>query len=76
MLTQYVFSEMKNQQPFMRMRALWLYGRFVEKMKFKDAEHLKQVTTLTYEALHADPELPLRLTAAVSMKHLLQVDTA
>jgi hypothetical protein len=31
-----VFSELKNPQPFLRMRALWMYGQFVDKMKFKD----------------------------------------
>ena len=75
-MTQFVFSELKNQQPFLRMRALWMYGVFVDKMKFKDNEHLKQVTMITYEALHVDPELPIRLTAAISMKHLLQIETA
>jgi hypothetical protein len=76
MLTAYVFGELKNQQPFLRMRALWMYGQFVEKMKFKDEAHLKEVTLQTYHALHSDPELPVRLTAATAMKHLLSIDSS
>ncbi len=58
------------------MRALWMYGEFVDKMSFKDDAHLKEVTLATYQALHSDPELPVRLTAATSMKHLLNIDSA
>jgi len=48
----------------------------VEKMKFKDEAHLKEVTLQTYHALHSDPELPVRLTAATAMKHLLSIDSS
>jgi len=76
MLSTFVFPELTNKQPFMRMRALWIYGQFVYHMKFKDQQHLNQVVGITYQCLHADPELPVRLTAATSMKELLKIDSA
>jgi len=53
-----------------------MYGEFCNHLKFKDSEHMKNVVSLTYECLHRDPALPVRLTAAISMKELLRNDDA
>ena len=76
MMTTFVFPELKNQQPFMRMRALWMYGEFCGNLSFKDNAHMKEVVGQTYTCLTTDPALPVRLTAAVSMKELLRNDEA
>lgn len=76
MMTTFVLSELKNPQPFLRMRSLWMYGEFCNHLKFKDNAHMKEVVGLTYECLYKDPALPVRLTAAISMKELLRNDEA
>jgi hypothetical protein len=44
MLGEHVLPELSNaQQPFLRMRGLWIYGEFTRTMKFKDESHLSQV---------------------------------
>lgn len=76
MLIEHVMSELENPQPFLRMRALWIYGEFTENMSFKNNEHLTKVVESSFKCLHADPALPVRLTAALSIKKLLQNDIA
>jgi len=53
-----------------------MYGEFCTHLKFKDNNHMKEVVAGTYECLHKDPALPVRLTAAISMKQLLSNDDA
>jgi hypothetical protein len=53
-----------------------MYGEYCKNLKFKDETHMKEVVALTYECLHRDPALPVRLTAAISMKELLRNDDA
>ena len=53
-----------------------MYGEFCNHLKFKDSNHMKEVVAQTYECLHKDPALPVRLNAAISMKELLRNDEA
>lgn len=76
MLMEHVLHELQNPQPFLRMRALWIYGEFVKNMKFKNDTHLAQVVELSFKCLCADSDLPVRLNAAFSISKLLQNDTA
>lgn len=41
MLMEHVLHELHNPQPFLRMRALWMYGEFVKHMSFKNDTHLQ-----------------------------------
>ena len=75
-MTSFVLPELRNPQPFLRMRSLWMYGEFCNHLKFKDNNHMKEVVACTYECLHKDPALPVRLTAAISMKELLRNEEA
>ena len=70
MMSTHVMPELQNTQPFLRMRAIWLYGEFGS-YKFKDDNHVKQVTDMIYRCLF-DPELPVRVTAGTSIHLLLQ----
>ena len=72
----HVLPELENPQPFLRMRAIWMYGQFCEQMNFKDNEHLKQVVAQSFRCLQSDPDLPVRLTAATSVNKLLHKDIA
>jgi importin-7 len=72
----HVLHELDNPQPFMRMRALTIYGIYTEQMKFKDNEHLKEVVLRAFRCLVTDPDLPVRLTASTSVSKLLRNDVA
>jgi hypothetical protein len=75
-MTTFVLPELRNPQPFLRLRALWMYGEFCNHLKFKEESHMRDIVGLTFECLHKDPALPVRLAAAISMKELLRNDTA
>jgi len=74
MLHDHVLPELTSQQPFLRIRALWLYGEFGD-FKFKDANHVNQAVDLIFRNLQ-DPDLPIRLTAATSIHKLLHNEIA
>ncbi len=76
MMQMFVLPELKNSQPFLRMRALWMYGQFCDHLKFKDTAHMKEIVEATYICLHSDPALPVRLNAAIAMKELLRDENA
>lgn len=76
MMINFVLPELRNPQPFLRLRSLWMYGEFCDHLKFKNNNHMKEVVAQTYECLHKDPALPVRLNAAISMKELLRNDEA
>ena len=75
MLLQYILPELSNPQPFLRMRALWMYGEFGSH-RFKDEAHIKSAIDAVYKCLHEPNELPVRLTAATSIHKLLNNETA
>lgn len=54
MLTSHVLPVLQNQQPFLRMRGLWIYSKYVEEMQFKNEEHLAKVVELSYACLIND----------------------
>lgn len=74
MMIQHVMPEIQSTQPFLRLRAIWLYGEFGE-FNFKDDNHVKQVIDLIYKGLY-DTELPVKLTAATSIHKLLHNEQA
>lgn len=76
MMTMFVLPELKNSQPFLRMRALWMYGQFCDHLKFKNHDHMKEIVEACFTCLIQDPALPVRLNAALSMKELLRDDFA
>ena len=53
-----------------------MYGRFCDHLKFKSDDHMREIVAATYQCLHQDPALPVRLTAAITMKELLRDDKA
>lgn len=61
MLIEHVLPALQNQQPFLRIRALWLYAKFASDMKFNNDDHLTKVVEFTYICLVQDPALPVRL---------------
>ncbi len=69
MMITHVMPELQSPQPFLRIRALWMYGEFGQ-FKFRNNDHVKQSIELVYRCLH-DSELPVRLTAATSIQKLL-----
>lgn len=76
MLSSHVLPVLQNQQPFLRMRGLWLYSKYVEDMQFKNEEHLAKVVELSYACLINDSQLPVRLQAALTISKLLQKEKA
>ena len=73
MMLQFVVGELQSAQPFLRMRALWMYGELGQ-FKYKE-EHVKLAIEGIYKCLF-DVELPVRLTAATSIHKLLHLEGA
>jgi hypothetical protein len=69
MVKQFVLPELVSQQPFLQMRASWVYGEFGN-FKFKEAGHMQQVVGAVFKQLY-DPRLPVRITAATAVAKLL-----
>lgn len=77
MLREHVLPALaQSQQPFLRMRALWLYGEFTKEMKFHDDLHLTKVVEHMYLCLLQDAALPVRLTAALALTKVVQNERA
>ena len=74
MMAQHVLPELQSQQPFLRMRACWMYGEFGH-FSFKDQNHVNQSIDLVYRCLN-DQDLPVRFQAALCIKKLLDNDGA
>lgn len=72
MMIQHVLPELTNTQPFLRLRACWMYGEFGS-FKLRDAQNLNRAVDLIYRNLN-DAELPVRLQAALSIHKLLGND--
>lgn len=70
MLQMYVLSELSNQQPFMRLRACYVYGVYGD-MKFKDENHLKQVVEGIYNNMGDGQPLPVKFHAACALEKIL-----
>ena len=75
MMLTHVMPDLQNTQPFLRMRALWMYGELGGNFNFKNDQHVKTAIDLIYRCLY-DSELPVRLTAACSIHKLLHNDIA
>lgn len=69
MFIAHVLPELQSSQPFLRLRACWLYGEFGE-FKFKDTNHINQAVDGIYKCLF-DTDLPVRLIAATSIHKLI-----
>jgi hypothetical protein len=76
LLKAYVFSELGSDNPFMRMRACWLYGRFGKMPNCfaseQGQEHLKHALNSIYQNLNHEA-LPVRVEAALALNSLLKV---
>jgi len=70
MLVAHVLPELQSAQPFLRSRACWLYGEFGD-LKLGDEGKVKEAVDGIYKNLFAS-ELPVRLSAAVSLSKLLR----
>ncbi len=79
LLQQYVFNEVTSENPFMRARSCWLYGKFGSMPNCFNSptgqEHLKHVLNAIYENL-THSELPVRVEAALALHKLLRHDLA
>ena len=69
MLQQYVFPELSSENNFMKARACWIYGEYAH-FPFSNEDHLRHSLNALYECLQ-NPELPVRVNAAVSLIKLL-----
>ena len=69
LLQKQVFPELSSDNAFLRLRASQVYGRFGD-LEFKDVDHLRYVLNALYQNLN-HTELPVRVEAAISFKHLL-----
>lgn len=69
MLLNNVLHELKSTQPFLQVRACWLYGEFGD-FDFNDKEHLKQAIDGIYHNLFSQ-DLPVRFEAGRAMSKLL-----
>lgn len=76
MMINHIMPEIEHQNPFMRMRALWVYGMYCEHFSFKDNSHLSRFVELCYKSLVYDKDMPVRLSAAVCLSKLLKNDDA
>lgn len=74
LLQQYVFQELSSENPFLRARACWLYGKFGSMPACFSSptgqEHLKHVLNGIYDNLNHS-ELPVRVESALALHKLL-----
>lgn len=64
MLTEYVFPEFQSKHGHMRARACWVLQTFGE-VEFKNPEILVTILRLAVNALLTDPDLPVKVEAAI-----------
>jgi len=69
-ISYHVLPEMQSSEPFLRMRAIWLYGEF-QYLGFADQTHIHQVMDSMYKCLY-DQELPVKVYAATTIYKLLK----
>lgn len=64
MLTEYVFPEFQSEHGHMRARACWVLQTFGE-VEFKNRDILVQILRLATNSLLTDPDLPVKVEAAI-----------
>jgi hypothetical protein len=69
MLTYHVLPELVSPEPYLRMRAIWLYGEF-QSFCFRDQNHVHQMIDSIYKCLF-DESLPVKVMAATTIYKLL-----
>lgn len=67
MLTEYVFPEFQSEHGHMRARACWVLQTFGE-VEFKNREILVQILRLATNSLLTDPDLPVKVEAAIVLQ--------
>lgn len=67
MLTAYVFPEFASEHGHMRARACWVLQAFGD-VEFKDQAILYQILRLSTNALLTDPDLPVKVEAAIVLQ--------
>ena len=70
MLQHYVMPELANEQPFMRLRACYVYGVYGD-LKFKDSAHLKSVVEGIYANMSENQPLPVKFHASCALEKIL-----
>lgn len=73
LLQQFIFSDLKSQNPFLKGRACWVYGQFGNFPLQQD--HLKFVLEALYENIQ-DADLSVKVNAAVALISLLSHEFA
>jgi len=68
-MIEHVYSELKSPIGFLRLRAAWLYGQLGD-FNFKNSDHVRNAINDIFQLLW-DSELPVRVTAAISMEKFL-----
>lgn len=67
MLTAYVFPEFASEHGHMRARACWVLQAFGD-VEFKDQNVLAEILRLSTNALLRDPDLPVKVEAAIVLQ--------
>jgi hypothetical protein len=70
MLSHYVLQELHNEQPFMRLRACYVYGVY-SNLKFQDEAHLKAAVEGIYYNMGENQPLPVKFHAACALEKIL-----
>ena len=70
LLVQYVFPGFQSQQGHLRARSCWVLHCFSD-IKIKDPANLAKIMQLTSNALLTDPDLPVKVEAAVAIQMYL-----
>ncbi|CAG0888797.1 unnamed protein product [Cyprideis torosa] len=71
LIASYLFPELSSPTPFLRARALWTLQAFSE-VEYKNSDILTQALNVAMELLIGDPDLPVKVEAAVAIKKLIQ----
>eukprot|EP01027_Heterolobosea_sp_BB2_P018517 GEZU01026071.1.p1 GENE.GEZU01026071.1~~GEZU01026071.1.p1 ORF type:complete len:466 (+),score=107.20 GEZU01026071.1:3-1400(+) len=74
MLVAHVFPEFTNANGFLRARACWIVGEFAD-IDYKSTDNFLFALRSVITCLR-DSELPVRVQAGLSLKHLLEADIA
>ena len=75
LIVQHVLPEFQNPNyPFMRERSCWILMRYCD-LDFKSEHHLQCCVQKMLKSLR-DPELPVQMMAATSLRFLIDSDTA
>jgi hypothetical protein len=70
MLQHYILPELSNDQPFMRLRACYVYGVYGS-LKFKNQDHLKQAVEGIYNNMNENQPLPVKFHASCALEKIL-----